>query len=72
MQVQKITAHVVGPDQKTVITLDMVLYERAKKLEHLYPENKIKWILRIGEFHTVLCTLQAVGTTIEGSVIDDA
>lgn len=72
MQAQKINTQVVGPDHKTVITLDMALYERAKKLEHLHPENKDKWILRIGELHTVLCTLRAIGATVEGSGIDDA
>ena len=33
MQAQQITAHVVGPGRKTVISLDMGLYHPAKKLQ---------------------------------------
>lgn len=50
----------------------MALYERAKKLEMLLQDCKEKWVLRIGEFHTVLCALRAIGSTVEGSGIDDA
>jgi len=47
----------------------MALCERAKKLEMLLEDCKEKWI---GEFHTVLCALRAIGSTVEGSGIDDA
>lgn len=33
MQVQQITSHVVGPGRTTVISLDMGLYQPAKKLQ---------------------------------------
>ena len=71
-QAEEINRVVVGPNRKVVITLDMALYERAKKLEMLLQDCKEKWVLRIGEFHTVLCALRAIGSTVEGSGIDDA
>ena len=72
MQAQHLNTQVVGPEAKTIITLDMDLYMRALKLQSLKPHLKDKWILRIGEFHTVLCTLRAIGSSIENSGIDDA
>ncbi len=33
---------------------------------------KGKWVLRIGELHTVMAALRAIGTSIEGSGINDA
>ena len=69
---QHISAEVVGPEKKTIITLDMDLYMRALKLQMLSPDCNNKWILHIGEFHTVLCALRALGSTIENSGIDDA
>ena len=47
----------------------MALYERAKRLEMLLPECKEKWVLRSGEFHTVLCALRNIGAAIEGSTM---
>ena len=66
-QAQGINAFVVGPDRKTVITLDMDLYERAKQLEMVRSDCQGKWILRIGEMHTVLAGLRTVGKYIEDS-----
>ena len=70
-QAQHITAEVVRPNRKTVITLDMDLYMRAIKIPSLHPEYGGKWILRIGEFHTVLCVLRTIGLAIENSGLDD-
>ena len=70
-QAQHINTQVVGPDRKTVITLDMDLYSRALRLQTLKPDMHKNVILRIGEFHTVLCTLRALGSTIESSGIDE-
>lgn len=47
-QAEYINRAVVGPNKQAVITLDMALYERAKKLEMLQPDCKEKWILYIG------------------------
>ena len=71
-QSQKITATVVGDNQKTVITLDMQLYEKAVKLQlHKAPEfNNV--LFRIGEMHTVMAALCALGDSIEDSGIDKA
>ena len=63
---------VMGADCKTVITLDMQLYEKTKQLEMSRPDCKNKWILRIGELHTTMAALRAAGSLIEGSGIDDA
>ena len=71
-QAQHINTQVVGPDRKTVITLDMDLYSRALKLQTLKPDMHKNGILRIGKFHTVLCTLRALGSTIESSGMDEA
>jgi len=63
---------VVGPNGKTVITLDMALYERAKQLEMTRDDCKGKWVLRLGEMHTVMAALRAVGNAIEDSGLDEA
>ena len=62
---------VVGPDRKIVITLDMALYERAKQLEMIRDDCKGKWVLRLGEMHTVMVVLWAVGNVIEDSGLDE-
>lgn len=69
---QHINAEVVGPERKTNVTLDMDLYARALKLQTLMPEFKNSLVLRIGEFHTVLCALRALGGIIENSGIDNS
>ena len=71
-QTQQINCIVMGPDRKTVITLDMALYERAKQLEMSRDDCKGKWVLRLGEMHTVMAALRAAGNTIEDSGLDEA
>lgn len=61
-----------GPEKKLIVTMDMDLYKRALKLEHLEPQYKDKWLLCPGAFHTVLCALRCLGRTIEGSGLDEA
>jgi hypothetical protein len=63
-QTQQINCMVLGPDRKTVITLDMALYERAKQLEMSRDDCKGKWVLRLGEMHTVMAALRAAGSAI--------
>ena len=66
---QNISALVVGEDKPTVITLDLQLYEKAQKL--MSKEDMTgKFVLRIGELHTVFSALKAIGRYIEGSGID--
>ena len=50
----------------------MALYETAKQLEMSRDDCKGKWILRLGEMHTDIAALRAVGDTIEDSGLDDA
>ena len=66
------SAEVVGHNKKTIITLDMDLCMRAVRLQSLKPELAENRILRDGKFHTVLCALRAIGSSIEASGIDDA
>ena len=71
-QAQKITTVVMGEGHKTVITFDLQLYEKAVKLQmHIKPELD-HMIFRIGEMHTVMASLRALGTSIEDSGIDDS
>ena len=65
---QDISAVVTGPNQKTIITLHMQLYEKAVKLQQA---NGIpNWFLRIGELHTCVASLRALGKYIDGSGLD--
>ena len=71
-QAQKITTVVMGEGHKTVITFDLQLYEKTVKLQmHIKPELD-HMIFRIGEMHTVMASLRALGTSIEDSGIDDS
>ncbi|KAL8565605.1 hypothetical protein ACOMHN_060346 [Nucella lapillus] len=50
----------------------MGLYERAKQLEMTRDDCKGKWVLRLGEMHTVMAALRAAGNAIEDSGLDEA
>ena len=65
---QGISAEIVGPDRKTLITLDMDLYCRALKLQ--YSVQNSNWILRPGGLHIAFAALHALGKTIDGSGLD--
>lgn len=68
-QAQGISAVVVGPERKTVISLDMGLYKPAKQLQMSRNDlNDI--ILRPGELHVVMAQLRSIGSYIENSGID--
>ena len=58
MQAQGISAHVMGPDHKTVMTLDLDLYERAVKLQS--STGIANWVLRLASYMHVLprCMMQ--------------
>ena len=55
-----INAVVVGPNRKTVITLDLDLYERAVKIRNSEKMND-NIVLRMGELHVVFAMLKALG-----------
>ena len=59
---------VVDPHCKTVITLDLDLYERAIKLQS--STGNANWVLRAGELHVCFASLHAIAKYIEGSGLD--
>ena len=67
-QAQGISAFVVGPEHKTIITLDLDLYERALKLQS--STRNTNWILRVGELHACFASLHAIAKYLEGSGLE--
>ena len=65
---QEISAVVVGPERRTIITLDLDLYERALKIQQSV--NTDRWVLRAGELHICFAALHALGKYLEGSGLD--
>lgn len=65
---QGISSCVVGPDRRTIITLDLDLYSRALKIQQSV--GNTNWILRSGGLHIVFAALHALGKTVDGSGID--
>ena len=71
-QAQNITTVVLGESQKAVVTFDLQLYEKAVKLQlHTAPalDHLVFWL---GELHTVMAALRAIGSSIEDSGFDEA
>ena len=69
MQAQAIKTKIVGPERKTVISLDMGLYQPAKKLQ-MGRNDLDHLVLRPGELHIVMVQLRTIGAFIEDSGID--
>ena len=69
MQTQNISVKVVGPTRKTVVSLDMGLYQPAKKLQ-MTRQDLGHIILRPGELHIVMAQLRTIGAFIENSGLD--
>ena len=69
MQAQQITAHVVGPGRKTFISLDMGLYQPAKKLR-MTRNDLNHLILRPGELHILMAQLRTLGSFTKNSGAD--
>ena len=65
---QGISASVVGPQRRTLITLDLDLYARALKIQQSI--GNTNWIPRAGVLHIAFAGLHALGKTIEGSGLD--
>ena len=68
-QAQSINVQVVGPQRKTVISLDMGLYKPAKQLQ-IARDDLNNLILRPGELHFVMAQLRTIGSYIENSGVD--
>ena len=71
MLAQKITAVVMGENHKTVITFDLQLYEKAVKLQMHKAPDLDHLVFRIGEMHTIMASLRALGASIDGSGFDE-
>ena len=67
---QKINVSVVGIHRRTVIILDLDLYERAVKIRG-NTGHRNGWVLRMGELHIMFALLRSLGRYIEGSRLDD-
>lgn len=65
---QGISAGVVGPHRKRMITLDLDLYERG--LKHQSSTGNTNWLLRAGEILICFAFLHVLGKYIEGSGLD--
>ena len=60
---------VVGPHRKTIISLDMGLYQPAKKLQ-MARRDLDDLILRLDELHIVMAQLRTIEVFVESSRID--
>ena len=69
MQVQNIKTAVVGKNRRTVISLDMRLYQLAKKLQMTCQDLR-HILLRPGELHIMMAQLRTIGAFIENSGLD--
>ena len=69
MQAQAISVKVVGPARKTVISLDLGLYQPAKKLQ-MARQDLQNLILTPGELHSVMAVLRSIGAYMDSSGID--
>ena len=58
----------VGPERRTIITLDLDLYERAFKIQRSVGSNR--WVLRAGELHLCIAALHGLGKYLEASGLD--
>ena len=65
---QQISASIVGPDKRTLITLDLDLYNRSIQIRESVGNKN--WILMAGGLHICFAIEHALGKTIEGSGID--
>ena len=68
MQAQGINTKIVGPNRKTVISMDLGLYLPAKQLQ-MSRSDFDEIILRIGELHVVKAQIKTIGAYIDGSGI---
>ena len=65
-----INAEICGPDEPTVIAMDMDLYLRAKLMTMVHHMGQ-KIVLRIGELHVVMAMLRTIGAALEGSGLEE-
>lgn len=68
MMSQGISADVVGPHRKTIITLDLDLYYRAINIQE--STNNRNWVLCAGTLHIIFAVQHALGKTVDQSGLD--
>ena len=69
MQAQNIKTVIVGQNRRTVISLDIGLYQPAKKLQ-MTRQDLGHIILHPGELHIVMAQLRTISAFIENSRLD--
>ena len=68
MQAQSINTKIVGPNRRTVISMDLGLYLPSKQLQ-MSRSDLDEIILRIGELHVVKAQIKTIGAYIDGGGI---
>ena len=72
LRAQNITTHVAYGSKKTIIALDLDLYERVLQLRNSRDDLRDHFILRLGELHIVFAHCRAIGRFLENTGVDDA
>ena len=72
MQAQGISVWTCGAGSKNDISLDLDFYEKCYLLVHSRRDMRDKYILCLGELHTVFAHIRAIGNLINSSGIEDA
>ena len=60
------------PPWKTIIVLDLDLYEKAYLLVHSRKDLRDRYVLCLGELHIIFAEIRAIGKFINSSGLDDA
>ena len=72
MRVKNVSAWACGDASKTVVSLDLDLYEKIYLLVNTNENLRSQYVLCLGELHAVFAHLRAIGTFIDGLGIPDA
>ena len=69
IRAEALTKATLSLQRKTVISLDIDLYDRASLLVRCRPDLRARYVLRFGELHIVFAYVRAIGSFIERSGI---
>ena len=72
MRARGITAWSCGEGSKTIISLDLHLYEKCYQLVNSSPHMRSQFIPRLGELHAVFAHVRAIGSFIASSEREEA
>ena len=67
IRAEALTKATLSQQGKTVISLDLDLYDRASHLVRSQPDLHDRYVLRLGELHIVFAYVRAIGSFIESS-----